>query len=395
MLLPIKTDYQSKRIPWVNYSLIATNIFLFIYLYIFKSGRNDALYSHYIYKYMLNLSAPNFMQFFTSLFLHADWEHLLGNMLFLWVFGNAINDKLGQIGYLIFYLAGGVAASLGYYLLNDSGYLIGASGAIAAVTGAYFIMLPRTNVYTILFAIIIMPLEISSLIFIACQVALNIYWTLSAGQSQVAHSAHVAGYLFGMIIAIGLLKIGIIRRDDWDILHLIKRFRQRSKYRKFVKNNYDPFARSHEIGKNISQVSERMQKNLNLDSNAFELYNKINDACRNDNPKQAAELYLQWENLEHADVVLTEKNLLIISNAFTAEQKFESAASCYEQLLEHYPNCDNNAQIRLMLGRVYNAYLNMPEKALAHLQIAEPKLRGQQNTKMCRDEIQDCKNKIG
>ena len=394
MLIPIGTDYQKRKIPFVNYAIVAVNIFLFVYLYVFKAHQNELLYYHMISGFELNVKSPGVMQFFSSLFLHADWMHVLGNMVFLWVFGNAINDKLGQIGYLIFYLAGGVAASLAYYLLNDTGYLIGASGAIAAVTGAYFIMLPRTNVKTLILTIIIFAYDIPSLVFIAFQVALNIYWALGNRNSQVAYSAHVAGYAFGITIAVLILKFKIIKRDDWDILHLIKRYRQRAKYRKFVKQNYDPFARAHDVGKNISQVSQAMQKNLNLDSRTLDLYNKINQACKNDNPKLAADLYQQWCSADHAGVILSEKNLLVISNTLAAEQKFAQASDCYELLLEHYPSCDNNAQIRLMLGRVYNTYLHDPNRALPHLKIAESKLSGTQNLQMCRAEIEDCKSKI-
>ena len=107
----------------------------------------------------LNPQDPAVWQYFTYQFLHENWLHILGNMLFLYIFGNNINDRMGHLGYLAFYLAGGVMAGIGH-AATASTPVIGASGAVAAVTGAYLVLLPRSNITLFYFFFIIGAIEI-------------------------------------------------------------------------------------------------------------------------------------------------------------------------------------------------------------------------------------------
>ncbi|MFW6062245.1 MAG: rhomboid family intramembrane serine protease, partial [Planctomycetota bacterium] len=171
MFLPIRTDYRLRHTPWVNYGLLAANILIFLL------GFNTTTAENYrqTMPWMLHADWPQVYQFFSSMFLHADWRHLGGNMLFLWVFGNALNDRFGHVGYLSFYLAGGLLAGLGYLALTPSGQLLGASGAISAVTGAFLVLLPKTRVTLIAFLFVIVPFEVSSLFFLAFQFVFNMW----------------------------------------------------------------------------------------------------------------------------------------------------------------------------------------------------------------------------
>ncbi|HAU37877.1 MAG TPA: rhomboid family intramembrane serine protease, partial [Phycisphaerales bacterium] len=109
-MIPIRTDYRLNRIPWMNVAIIVANVAIFFL------GFNGAapLNRMRIDAWMLQPDNPQLEQFFSSVFLHANLAHLLGNMVFLWVFGNAVNDKFGHVGYAAFYLAGGVLAGVGY-----------------------------------------------------------------------------------------------------------------------------------------------------------------------------------------------------------------------------------------------------------------------------------------
>src|SRR5512143_4136402 len=139
MFLPIKTDSPLRGVPWMNWLLIAVNVLVFAVQYQVESHTGlRALY--------LDAHRPRLYQFFTYAFLHGDTWHLAGNMLFLYIFGNSICGRLGNFAYLAFYLAGGVFAAIGYTLLNQHGIVIGASGAVAAVTGAYVALLPRSHI---------------------------------------------------------------------------------------------------------------------------------------------------------------------------------------------------------------------------------------------------------
>ena len=139
MFIPVRTDYRMKRRPWVNYALVVANVAIFLMGY---NGGNER-----IDPYLLNPDAPQLVQFFTSVFLHATGQHIFFNMVFLWVFGNVLNDRLGHVAYLAFYLGGGLLAGVGYILFSGHAPVLGASGAISAVTGAYLVLVPGARLY--------------------------------------------------------------------------------------------------------------------------------------------------------------------------------------------------------------------------------------------------------
>jgi membrane associated rhomboid family serine protease len=135
----------------------------------------------------------------TSMFLHAGLLHIGGNMLFLWIFGNNVEDRVGPILFVIFYGVGGVVAAVGHYLSDPTSItpVIGASGAVAAVMGAYFVWWPRALVTTLVFFFI--PVRIPAFVFLGIWFVLQF---LSNPDSGVATIAHIAGFVFGALIAL-------------------------------------------------------------------------------------------------------------------------------------------------------------------------------------------------
>jgi membrane associated rhomboid family serine protease len=133
-----------------------------------------------------------------SMFLHGSIVHLLGNVLFLWIFGNNVEDRLGRIRYLLFYLAAGAVAAIGYAVVNWSSAspLLGASGAIAGVMGAYLIWYPKARILTLLS---ILPLRLPAWVVLAGWFVLQFF---TSPTSQVAWVAHVVGFVFGMVVAL-------------------------------------------------------------------------------------------------------------------------------------------------------------------------------------------------
>jgi membrane associated rhomboid family serine protease len=148
---------------------------------------------------------------FTSMFMHASWEHILGNMLFLWIFGNNIEDALGRVRFLVWYLAAGLAATTAQTVAtlaagsaqDASIPNIGASGAIAGVLGAYFVLLPKARVLTVIFFGILFLREIPAIWFLGVWIALQVW---SGGFALVqpeagggtAFFAHIGGFVFGL-----------------------------------------------------------------------------------------------------------------------------------------------------------------------------------------------------
>src|SRR5438552_1171066 len=142
MLLPIRTDSPLRSTPWMNWLLIAGNALVYgLEVADARYGLHLGLASN---RFLLSPVMPELRQYFTYMFLHASPAHLIGNMLFLYIFGNNVNDKMGNLGYLALYLAGGIAAGVGFVLTQSGGMpVLGASGAVAAVTGAYLVLFPR------------------------------------------------------------------------------------------------------------------------------------------------------------------------------------------------------------------------------------------------------------
>jgi membrane associated rhomboid family serine protease len=154
---------------------------------------------------------------FTSMFMHGGWLHIVGNMLFLWVFGNNIEDRLGRLRFLLFYLLAGLAAVYAQALIDTSSTAptIGASGAIAGVLGAYALLYPQARVLTLIFIIFFVTVvEIPALILLAVWFILQFIPALGqvavdpGGGEGVAYFAHVGGFVFGLAVAGAMLAFG-------------------------------------------------------------------------------------------------------------------------------------------------------------------------------------------
>ncbi|PYX91515.1 MAG: rhomboid family intramembrane serine protease [Acidobacteria bacterium] len=158
-MIPLRDDQPVFSTPFVNYFLIALNVLIFLFELSVGMQRNALMFQFGVVPVKevgLLTGIPSFspgaalVPILTSMFLHASWGHVIGNMWFLWIFGDNVEDYLGHFKYLVFYLLSGVAASFTHILLNSNSTIpsVGASGAIAGVLGAYFILYPRARVLT-------------------------------------------------------------------------------------------------------------------------------------------------------------------------------------------------------------------------------------------------------
>jgi membrane associated rhomboid family serine protease len=152
--------------------------------------------------------APTWLTLFTSMFMHGSLFHLAGNMLFLWIFGNNIEDSMGKVRFAVFYLLGGLAAIAGQTAIDPSAAVptVGASGAIAAVLGGYALIYPRARVVTVIFIIIFFTfVELPALVVLGLWILLQIFYGLYdiaqpvGGGGGVAYFAHIGGFLFGLL----------------------------------------------------------------------------------------------------------------------------------------------------------------------------------------------------
>ncbi|MCR6637040.1 rhomboid family intramembrane serine protease [Devosia sp.] len=153
---------------------------------------------------------PDWATLVTYAFLHADWLHLLSNMLFLWVFGDNIEDAMGHLRFLVFYLACAVLAALAHlaFNLDGNGPLIGASGAVAGVMGAYILLFPHARVFVLARIVIPIPLPVPAFWMLGFWVLTQLFYLVIGSQESVAWWAHIGGFVAGVILA------ALMRRRD-------------------------------------------------------------------------------------------------------------------------------------------------------------------------------------
>src|SRR5262245_43459264 len=225
MILPIGTDVRLRHRPIANIALIAANVLVFALTDWFEVPLVKALLPP------LNAGVPVLHEYITYQFRHGNVAHLIGNMLFLWVFGNAVCDRMGSIPYLVFYLTSGMFAGA-VYVQNSDSALIGASGAIAAVTTAFLVLYPRVHIDLIVWMYVIFRWQLPAMGLIVVKIILwdnvispRLHSDLA---SEVAFSAHLGGYSFGFLISLLLLGVRALPRNQFDLLAVWNRWRRRS-----------------------------------------------------------------------------------------------------------------------------------------------------------------------
>ncbi len=209
--LPLYDDNPTRRTPVVTYALIGLCAIVFLW----QLGQDDDIVAYsfgMIPSVVFGTAAlpaklavvPPWATIFTSMFLHAGWLHIGGNMLFLWIFGNNVEDVLGHARYLLLYLLSGAAAALGQALTDPSSTvpMLGASGAVAGVLGAYLLMYPYANVHVLVLLlvflrIITVPAWILLCLWFSAQLVSGL---LSGSGAGVAFWAHVAGFVAGIVL---------------------------------------------------------------------------------------------------------------------------------------------------------------------------------------------------
>ena len=212
-MIPLSDGIQARRFPFVNVAIIAANFIVWIFYEL--PHLNSSIFHASFYPCALagNCHAPEpwELSWFTAMFLHASWSHILGNMVFLAVFGKNVEDSFGHIRYLGFYIVGGFVAAMTQALFTLIGGsaadaavpTLGASGAIAAVLGAYFVLYPNTPVLGLL---VVFPVRIPAWVFLGFWflyqlVEANFGLFSAHSDSGTAFFAHVGGFVFGLIVA--------------------------------------------------------------------------------------------------------------------------------------------------------------------------------------------------
>jgi membrane associated rhomboid family serine protease len=227
-VIPLRDRNPTRRTPLVTFGLIGACFVAFaIELSVTASGGDASLEGFFEQWGAVpaditsalergDYASQAMLGMLTSMFLHGGWLHLLGNMLFLWIFGNNVEDRLGKLPFLLFYVVGGIAAALTQVVIDPRSDvpLVGASGAIAAALGAYIVLFPGARILSLVFlGFFYQLLEVPALIVLGFWFGLQLLSGFAAlgaetAQGGVAFFAHIGGFVFGLVVGVLLRIVG-------------------------------------------------------------------------------------------------------------------------------------------------------------------------------------------
>lgn len=371
MILPLGTDRPRKRPTVATYWLIGVNVAIFIAGSIHGSPRVDpAGFERLFNSLMLDPAAPAPWQFLTYQFLHAGLMHLGANMLFLFVFGPSVEDRLGRWAFLGFYLAGGAVAG-GAHSLFEFSPVVGASGSIAAVTGAFLVLFPKTHIRVLFFLFFIGVIHIQAWWVIGFAIAKDLFFQGVGADHGVALLAHLGGYSFGAFVSLALLWTGLLAREPYDLFSIGRQAHRRRVFKDLATAGRTAW--THEIGKAAPVRAERPPSAAELA--LAEGRAAVGRMIAEGRLDEAADA---WERLcnTHGEVTLAQQSHLALANHLYSVGRRESAAVAYEIYLKRFGGGGDSAtgpasgtadrqatQVRLMLALISARYLNDPIRA--------------------------------
>jgi membrane associated rhomboid family serine protease len=219
-MFPVSDVIPSRTTPVVTIGLIAANALVFLH----QLTLGERQLQIFVETYGVVPAYFTWTSVLTSMFLHGGWLHFGGNMLYLWIFGDNVEDRLGHGRYLLFYLGSGAAAALGQTATSPSSFvpMVGASGAIAGVMGAYFVLFPHSRVLTAVFIVFFMDLvEVPAIFFLGIWFLMQFFSGVGslgadAAQGGVAFWAHIAGFVVGALVGLIWRARRSTQPEVWD-----------------------------------------------------------------------------------------------------------------------------------------------------------------------------------
>ncbi|MEC9374359.1 MAG: rhomboid family intramembrane serine protease [Planctomycetota bacterium] len=375
MLIPLGTDRPLKRPTLITHALLGINVVVYLVQQILQQFNPDQ-YIPLLMRFWLDPTAPAPWTFLTYQFLHGDFLHLLGNSLVLFVFGPNVEDRYGRIGFLAFYLVGGFASG-GAHILFEQSPVIGASGAIAGVTGAYLVLFPLTHIRTLLFFFIIGIFNIPAVWYIGFAIARDLLFQGLGFDSGVAYLAHLGGYLYGAGVAIILLASGKLPREPYDLFSLGRQAHRRRRFKEITSKGLDPWSGAGPKRGGAFSNAKPNPREEALSSARAEVARRLAEG-----DQDAAVAAHRALLTDYPDASLGRKAQLDIANIYFQTSAHEDAARAYRAFLERHPRDAEAPRIRLMLGLLYVRYLDRADDARPLLEDAREQMTGAQEREL-------------
>ena len=383
VLIPLGTDRPSKRPALITPVLIGINLGIFVLMAILAKYNPD------IERQIGNLGAISrynfhFWQPISSAFLHAGFLHIFGNMLFLLAFGPSVEDRLGRIGFLAFYLAAAAASGFAHIAV-DFHPAVGASGAIAAVSGAFLVLFPNSRIRCFVMFFIIGFFMIPAWWLIGLFIILDLGAQLINPDNGIANIAHLGGYAFGIIVPLILLTTKLLPKEPYDIFSILKHKKRRADFKAAhaIHSNAGVYAPQKETDPVIAQIAESRAQIGTLLSN-------------NDLPA-AADQYLsmlaQFPDRSKALTMHRDAQYQIANHLYQSNSR-QQAADAFSRLLVAYPNDSERHIITVLIARINAHDLRDPDGAIKLLEALESKIHDADTKALIESELNTIRSLI-
>lgn len=373
-MIPYGTDRALKRPTVTTYWLIGVNVVVFLVGAVMER-RTPGAYAVWYDALSLDPNHFRWWGLFSYQFLHAGFMHLAGNMVFLWVFGANVEDKLGRWWYVVFYLLGGAAAGGAHCLFERPiavaediqiiPGVVGASGAIAAITGAYMVFFPRTMVRVLCFIVFIGTFHIPAWWLIAGAIVKDLFFHGLGADQGVALMAHLGGYAFGIGLSFILLARCLLPREDFDLFSLVKQAKRRREFRELTTSGSSAWLADAASGKTIPKPAPKAHATAE-ESRVLELRGQIGRLMAKNNLPAAASAYLRLLD-ETGEAVMSRDAQAALGNHFFVTEQWQHSAVAFDLFVKKFPGDREAPRIRLLLALINARYLNDPVRAKALL----------------------------
>lgn len=378
MLIPLSTDRPLSRPTLVTFGLIAVCIGVHlsrVFLTRFNPAAEQWLMDFGVLQGTFRAAESpaaqlHWWQFITYQFLHGDFMHLLGNMIFLFVFGPAVEDRLRRWWFLAFYLVGGAFAGAAHLvfaaqqIVGPSGDIVtavpgvlGASGSIACVTGAYLVLFPLASIRVLVFFFLIGVYHIPAWLMIVFAVAKDIWSSAWHSGGGVAFEAHLGGYFYGAGLAFLLLAFRVLPREVYDLLSMGKQAHRRRVFRELASSGNSPWVGDAKHGVKPTPSVPNPKAGRITDLRA-----KVTSEMGAGNAEGGTAAYAELLELA-PDSLMPRAMQSELASHFYKQGRHALAAQSFELLLQRYPSDRGASEVRLMLAAINARYLNDPVRA--------------------------------
>lgn len=366
MLIPLTTDRPRRRSPVLVHAIVLLSALAFVWtLSIGARDPNDL--ARLLGDYAVQRDGFQWYQLFTSALLHGGWVHLLFNMFMLAALGPNVEDKVGHFGFLLLYVVGAAASGAAHVWVTPVP-AIGASGAIAAVTGAYLVLFPRTRIICF-FVFTLSRVAVPAWWLIGLSIAIDLLANGLGKNSGIAHAAHLGGYFFGIAATLILLWLKVLEREPYDLFTVLRQRKRRAEIAQA--------ARAHEqmVRKRVGSDRAESERTRAL----YEMRAKIGGLVSGGDLARASDEYrvmLDEFGTDESGAVLSRDLQLRLAEHLVRAGDRASGARAYAGFARAYATDRDAPGAMLMAGLIYAEELGKPDEARLLVEQALPKLLG-------------------